>query len=260
MIKDILSEAAIAAMTRHALDMAAKSPAEEAVGLLINGEYVACHNSAAEPDKGFRLEPEMIGKHRKGIEAIIHSHPGGPACPSAHDMRQQQATGLPWIIMVTPVLGNRQIKQEWFSWDGAPRLDMTAGYRHGISDCYGLIRGWYHKEKGVVLPDYPREWEWWRGPAHSNLYLDYFADAGFVVVDDNIPQWSPQRGDVFLAAIRSPVPNHAGVYLGNGLILHHLAGAEPAAPHRLPTKEPAERWKKFITIWLRHRHATSPSN
>jgi proteasome lid subunit RPN8/RPN11 len=250
-----LSQATLAAMTQHARDMASKSPPEEAVGLLIKGEYQACPNSSTEPDKGFRLAADIISAYQ-GVEAIIHSHPGGPACPSAHDMRQQIATHLPWIIMVTPVAGRPPIKEEWFSWGGVPKLDMTQGYRHGTSDCYGLIRGWYHDEKGIVLPDYPRAWEWWRGTKHSNLYLDYFADAGFVEIEDHIPK----RGDVFLAAIRSPVPNHAGVYLGAGLILHHLAGREPASPSRLPTKEPAERWNKFITTWLRHRQATSLSD
>ena len=247
----VLSDAAAAAMMRHARAMAAMSPPLESVGVLSAGRYIAAENQARDPHKAFRLDGAWVAR-QKNLEAIIHSHPGGPPCPSAHDMRQQQATALPWIIAVVPTASRGDIREEWFVFGEAPHLDLDAGYRHGVSDCYGLIRGWYWAEKSLLLPDYAREWEWWRGGVHSNLYLDYFADAGFRALEDA----PPQRGDVFLAAVRSAVPNHAGIYLGAGLILHHLAGSQPAAPARVPRKEPAERWNKFITTWLRHQSAT----
>jgi hypothetical protein len=40
-----------------------------------------------------------------------------------------------------------------------------------------------------------------------------------VDADDNL-----KVGDCFLMQVASPVPNHAAVYLGDGLILHHLQG------------------------------------
>lgn len=243
-----LSAAAKHAMFSHARDMAAKTPPEEAVGILSEGQYIPCPNLSSRPETSFRLSREILSCHPM-IEAIIHSHPGGNACPSAHDMRQQIASDMPWIITVVPTAGKPEAAEEWFAWGHRPRLDLQAGYRHGVSDCYGLIRGWFHDEAGFILPDYPRAWEWWHGA--GNLYLDHFAEAGFMALP---PQHSIQRGDVFLAAIRSAVPNHAGIYVGNGLILHHLAGAKPVDPCRLPRKEPIERWNKFITIWLRHHH------
>lgn len=234
-------------MFSHARDMAAKSLPEEAVGVLSGGDYIGCQNIARSPDKSFRLDYLTLIKHHP-VDAIVHSHPGGIACPSAHDMQQQLASGLPWLISVIATASKPDIAEEWFSWGHTPRLDAMSGYRHGVTDCYGLIRGWFHDEHGIILPDYPRQWEWWQG--HDNLYLSHFADAGFAVLP---PQQEFQRGDVFLAAIRSSVPNHAGIYWGDGLIFHHLAGAKPVDASRLARKEPIERWKRYITTWLRHQ-------
>lgn len=250
-----ITPAAQHAMFRHARDMAAKTPPEESVGILSDGQYIACPNLSVYPEKSFRLGRDILAQHQP-VEAIIHSHPGGNACPSSHDMRQQIASHIPWVVVVVPTAGKPDIPECWFSWGHPPQLDMLVGYRHGVTDCYGLIRGWFSDKAGVILPDYPREWEWWHGK--ENLYLDHFADAGFAPISaiSEISAISPssaiRRGDVFLAAIRSPVPNHAGIYIGHGLILHHLAGARPADPSRLPRKEPVERWKRFITTWLRH--------
>lgn len=57
----------------------------------------------------------------------------------------------------------------------------------------------------------------------SNLYTEGFPEAGFVAVGTDAEL---QTGDVILMQIRSKngVPNHAAIYLGDGLILHHLHG------------------------------------
>ncbi|WP_346949336.1 NlpC/P60 family protein, partial [Dyella sp.] len=54
------------------------------------------------------------------------------------------------------------------------------------------------------------------------LYTDNLAAAGFVPVDAK----DIRRGDLVLMQIRSRnlVPNHAGIYLGDGLMLHHMYG------------------------------------
>ena len=46
---------------------------------------------------------------------------------------------------------------------------------HGSWDCYGLIRDWYLQERGISLPDFPREDNWWtRG---VTLYVRHSAEA-----------------------------------------------------------------------------------
>jgi cell wall-associated NlpC family hydrolase len=91
-----------------------------------------------------------------------------------------------------------------------------------VLDCWALCRDWYARERSVQLPDPDRRDGWW-DDGHSDLYSDAaMAAAGFkkIAMDDLA------AGDLILMQIRSDnlVPNHAAIYLGDGLILHHLDG------------------------------------
>ena len=118
-------------------------------------------------------------------------------------------------------------------------------FQHGVTDCYALIRDYYRSVKGVTLPVFPRSWLWWK--EGGDLYRDGFEKAGFYRVDD------PEPGDVFLAQIGSPVPNHGGVYLGNNQILHHISSRNGYDPARISRRDTLLRWKKYITHWVRYR-------
>jgi len=110
-----------------------------------------------------------------------------------------------------------------------------------VLDCYSLIRDWYAQERGIDLPDFTRFDEWWK--RGENLYLDNFAGAGFHVVEPA----DMNLGDVLLMQVASPVPNHAAIYLGDGLILHHLQG-------RLSSRDVyGGYWQKITTHTLRHQ-------
>ena len=230
----------------HARRLAAMSPPEEMAGIVADGRFHSLANRAEDRCHHFRLDPDQQQRFPR-TDAIVHSHPGGPAFPSLEDMRQQQATALPWIIAVVPTATRPDVMEDVFIWgEDPPVLDWNAGYRHGVSDCYGLIRGWYAAHRGVTLPEFPRHWEWWLDG--HDLYAEGLAKAGF----ERLPLGeTPAPGDVFLAAIRSRVINHAGIWKGDGLIAHHLAGRQPWDPCRIPVEEPAERWRKFIQAWAR---------
>lgn len=88
---------------------------------------------------------------------------------------------------------------------------------HGVWDCYGLIRDWYRQERGIELPNFERADGWWE--QGENLYIDNYAAAGFVAHDAEL-----QPGDVILMQYQASVVNHAGVYIGDGMMLHHLYG------------------------------------
>ena len=94
-------------------------------------------------------------------------------------------------------------------------------FSHGVLDCYSLCRDWYFRERGVMLPDFERHDKWW-DDGHSDLYTEHFAEAGFVEIDRK----AIQPGDAVLMQVQSKnlVPNHAAIYIGDGLILHHLYG------------------------------------
>lgn len=185
--------------------------------------------------------------------AIVHSHPQGQAYPSRHDMVQQQASQLPWAIAIPK--GQPHAGVFWFGGDSPPL--MMRGYRHGVTDCFSLIRDWFAIEHQINLPDYPRAWEWWQGSKDAgkdknkdnDLYRNNFAAHGFRMLEDDTPR---EIGDVAMMHILGPVINHAAIWIGQGLILHHLAGRQGYAPQQLPRKEPAERWYRYIDFWVRY--------
>lgn len=90
-------------------------------------------------------------------------------------------------------------------------------FLHGVFDCYTLIRDYYKKEFNVYLPtNIQRNWEWWL--QGENLYLDNAKYYDFAEVTE------VQKHDVLVMKVASSVPNHGAIYLGDGKILHHMAG------------------------------------
>lgn len=219
----------------------------EAVWIIYaDGECRQYANAATDPATSFRIDKRTLARATaRGIAAIVHSHPDGPDCPSEADMRGQRDTGMPWGIVST----NGQDATTPFYWGGeTPRADLEERpFRHGVTDCYSLIRDWYAAELAVELPDFPRDWEWWF--SGGDLYRLGLEQAGF----QRVEQSDAQRGDMFFCQIRANVPNHAGVYLGDGLAMHHLTASKPFDPTRLPKTEPIHRWRDFVTAFYRHR-------
>nr|WP_321513132.1 C40 family peptidase [uncultured Pseudodesulfovibrio sp.] len=225
----------IQAAMRHAKDEYPR----EACGLVVGDEYLPRYNSAADPLRDFRITPQAwIGAERKGIvRAVIHSHPDQAQCPedvhpTKPDMVGQLETDLPWGIV--PVIGG--VVSEPFFWgEGAPVLPLTGRrFRHGVADCYSLVRDWYRLERGVILKDYPRSDEWWHG--EDDLCMDSFIDAGFRDVDLGL---EPEVGDLVLMQVCSSKVNHCGLYVGGGLMLHHLT-------NRLSRPDPYRVWHKTV--------------
>lgn len=94
-------------------------------------------------------------------------------------------------------------------------------FLHGSNDCYGLIRKFYQIAFGIELTNYARPDEWWNDDL--NLYNRLIRKEHFSLVPEQNPkEW--KYGDIILMAIKSVNPCHAGIYLGNGKILHHFYG------------------------------------
>lgn len=211
---------------------------EEICGVIIQGQPVFLPNEAED-----RIGTFEIKELPEEAEAIFHSHPGGPFYPSVTDIRQQIATDIPWGIAC---FAEHYSDVFWFGASAPKQTLIGRGFRHYVSDCYSLIEDFYEQVHATVLPKFPREWEWWNNG--ETLYNSGFAQAGF----KQIPMDEMQPGDAFLATIRSHTPNHAGVYLGDGLILHHTTGRHGWDPTRLSTVEPAARWFNFLDKGLRY--------
>lgn len=190
----------------------------EACGLLIRlGDgndtvLMEANNIAAEEDR-FILDPhswaeaEGLGE----VLAVIHSHVQEPPEPSQADLAACEATNLPWWIYSLATRSWGFLEPSGFT---APLIGRE--WRHGVLDCYALVRDYYRLEHGLHLPNYPRADKWWR--KGQNLYLDHFAENGF----QEVGLADIREGDALLMKIGSEVPNHAAIYLGNGNVLHHL--------------------------------------
>jgi proteasome lid subunit RPN8/RPN11 len=224
---------------RQMMDHAIERYPLESCGLVVAGEYVPCENVADDPSRDFVISTKQFLSAGK-IDAVVHSHPNGPDHPSRTDMQQQMEMMVPWGIVVTD--GKTANPPFWWgdSLPIQPLLERT--FRHGVSDCYSLVRDWYRLERGIVLPDFARDWEWWN--SGGDLYRDGLEKAGFKIIPEGAT--GCKEGDGFLAQIRSTVPNHAGLYVGKGLILHHLQ-------NRLSLRQPVNNWMKYITHWVRYQ-------
>lgn len=217
----------------------------EACGVLLRfaaGDLAYCEgvNTATEGRDRFELDPSIwaIADESGGeVVAIVHSHPGYSANPSMADRAQCEASGLPWVIVGLP--SGHLVELAPTGWT-APLEGRE--FHFGVLDCYTLVQDWYRREWGIVLPDFARTDGFWLRGEH--LYRDGLAEAGFVVV----PTREPQRGDGLLMRVGSPdVDNHAAVYLGDGLMLHHLYGQ----PSRVELWD--WPWQRRTTAVVRHR-------
>ena len=215
----------------------------ESCGLvcIINGKqkYFPCRNLGVGTDN-FVLDPEDYDKADTAgeIVAVIHSHPNMSAKPSQADLVACEASGLPWFIVGYPSLVWEYLEPKGYI---APLVGRE--WTHGILDCYSIIRDWYKQERNIELPEFDRHDEWWK--AGQNLYLDNILKVGFKPIE----QKDLQEGDVILMTIGSSVPNHGALYLGNGVILHHIQ-------NRLSTREVfGGYWLKNTTGYYRYENS-----
>lgn len=205
------------------------------------GKVIRLKNIAEDTETHFILPHNTFISH--DVVGVFHSHCNKADDMTEQDMQSQIATSVPWILCAC----FPDTITEPFSWgdDYTPPL-IGREFRHGASgsddkgDCYALIKDWYFLEKGVKLPVYPRSNFWWDNG--KDLYSDFFGSAGFEEVD---VKGIPQIGDVALMKIRSKVENHAAVFVEDQFFLHHLY-------NRLSRREPAARWNRMISRWVRY--------
>jgi cell wall-associated NlpC family hydrolase len=205
--------------------------------MVLGGVYVPLVNRHQTPTISFLADVE------DEAEGLIHSHTDGTISPSIQDMQQQQAMDIPWGIIKCTEHECSHI--EWFG-DGSPIAPYEGRqFLCGIRDCWCLVRDWYWQEKGVRLDNLPRQENWFLPPPIGSgldlLNEVTIKNCGFY----QITKEELQSGDVVLGRVASPVVNHAGIYWGNGLVLHHIGT-------RLSCREPLGRWLKHCKYFVRH--------
>lgn len=242
-----------AAIAAFKADAAARWP-EEACGLITSAGYVACRNVAVDPMIDFAIDSSMFAAEDAAdgrVLAVMHSHTHALAAdgslqpepidaPSLSDQMHQPSSGAPWgIACVTRSVGGETHVTDPFFFGDEMDIQPLVGraFRWGVADCLAALRDW-HRLRGIVFPNVPR-WDGWE--AGSDLFVENFARLGFRETGRS----SPLEGDCPLMRVRSERTNHCGVYVGGGLVLHHLVGG-------LSRHAPISRHARQITHWVRH--------
>ena len=115
--------------------------------------YEALDNIAPEAEGHALARAEDIARLAAATEPaiVVHSHPNGWQCPSAADMRAQQAWGVPFVVLPIGEDGPLGPAFGWGHEDLAPYEGRP--FRHGIRDCYALVRDWMARERQIQLED-----------------------------------------------------------------------------------------------------------
>lgn len=218
----------------------------ETVWLITDDGCQKVQNQAEDPESTFAVSPrDLAAALARNLRAVVHSHPDGFAAPSGEDMVGQLATGVPWGVLSTDGVSASEIA--WWGSGVEPPPLIGRPFRHGITDCYSLVRDYYSMELGIELPEFPRNWLWWE--TGQSMLLDGFRTAGFY----EIPADEAGPGDMWFAQIHSPTPNHAGILLAGNLMLHQGGSRHQVDLTKRSVREPISRYSHLITHWLRHK-------
>jgi proteasome lid subunit RPN8/RPN11 len=214
-------------LTQFKADVLARYP-EEACGLVIADKYFPCTNVHEEPTKAFRIAgQERVSLELKHgpVQAVLHSHPYdikqssqflkdkyNPAWASVPDQTSFMNDTCDWGIVATDGQGISELV--WLSNEIQP-YDTKRHFEWFSWDCYAIVRNWYILNRNLVLPNFTREWEFWKKPI--NTIEDGIATIPFA---KKIPTEKAQVGDTAVFAVLGSVVNHVGVICGDNELLH----------------------------------------
>lgn len=220
----------------------------EAVGYVVDDIYIPVKNISDTPETNFKVDgiTQLEMREKGNLQALIHSHPYKLGVlhrwpvewPSSTDIENHaKDPSIAWGIVATE--GEGISEMVWMDDNDRPSLEGRQ-WKHGITDCYALIRDYYWFEHGIFLKDYARDMEWWAG--NQNLYEDNFEKEGFEVIDPR----EARVGDLVLMRYAARMINHAAVITGVDEILHHQY-------HKLSGKDGWSKWHKSIVKYARHK-------
>ncbi len=202
-------------------------------------KWFPCKN-ISEDDNDFIMDSSdyIRASLKSDIVAIVHSHPDTSEEPSEADVKMSNSLNLDSYIFSWPEGKMYHLKPNRKE---VPLLGRE--YEFGVLDCWQLVID-YYETIGISLKRSIVAYEdnWWE--KGLNYFDDLFHHYGFEEVTDG----SIQKHDGLMFNIRSSVPNHCGVYLGNDKFLHH-------AENRLSCREilTSSLWGKNKYKIVRHK-------
>lgn len=222
-------------MPLAAINHAEQEYPRESCGLIVNGMYYPCRNEAVDPGEQFVINQQdyFSALDMGEIEAVIHSHPNAPPKPSPADLASCEETDVPWgIIGITKNdAGEFIVNTAWIAPCGYQAPLIGRQYVWGVFDCLTVVLDYYQRELGVDLGKFERPSEDWH-KNNEDIYTRELLQKGFEKITG-----TPAQGDIVLMQIRAKVPNHAAIFLENGMlatepehypapmsILHHVQG------------------------------------
>ncbi len=215
---------------------------EEAVGYVKSGEFFPLENTATDKNHSFEVDPSFLIEEP---ELLLHSHTVGfevqdhdPRSPSFADLKGQIATDIEWGICVT----DGQVCEDPLCWGNPknrpPLLDRE--FIFNLQDCFTLLQDWFYQERGIELPNLERTAHW--NEEGQDLLEGKFEEWGF----ERVELSELQEGDVLFYQVRSPVPNHLGIYLGNNEVLSHWV-------KNISCIESYGKWGRYIKFAARYK-------
>jgi cell wall-associated NlpC family hydrolase len=115
-------------------------------------------------------------------------------------------------------------------------------FRSGVTDCFAMVRHYHWAAFGNVLPDYPRAEDWWDDRTAENPLITHMTNDCYHEVE----RADIQDGDGLLFKLRHNVVTHCGVYVSEGLFLHHMHG-------KISKTDPLVQWGRFLHKVMRYR-------
>ena len=173
--------------------------------------WFPCGNIAEEDDDFVMDSTDYINASlRSDIVAVVHSHPDQDPEPSEADIKACNTLNLDYYIFSWPAGEMYHLEPDR---EKVPLLGRE--YEFGVFDCWKLVIDYYEVELGIKLKRDVYEDNWWK---HGLNYMDdLYEEYGFEQVTDG----SLIKNDLMFFNIKSNIPNHCGVYLGDDMLLHH---------------------------------------
>lgn len=213
---------------------------KEACGVLVKSDTssqiiaIPLRNEARFPELYFQIPTEDYLRYKLSgnLLAIYHSHPRGTKELSEADLKCSEELVVPSLVY--------SLSQDDYSYYEPKNYITPLEGRMFVPlvfDCVSLVHDYFKQKYSLNYPMFPRKLE------HINEGMDitesYCRNNGFSRIDKPVPNCV-----IGMTLLGGKFPNHLGVYLEKGIMLHQLVS-------RVSCREVyGGYWEKHTTVIL----------